>query len=140
MKKQFVTQEIALKLKELGFDEGCLAIYDSPEFKLIHELLGYGWNSLELTNGEVKNSIYSEGNFVTAPLWQQVIDWLRDTYNLHINFQVNQFGYGFMYAIIDLVQSKCVVNLKGGVNEKYTYPEAKEQAILEGIKIIKNRV
>ena len=39
MEEQFVTFEIALKLKELGFDEWCLAyqnntliIYDNEEF------------------------------------------------------------------------------------------------------------
>ena len=31
MKEQFVTYNIALKLKELGFDEECLAYYIDPE-------------------------------------------------------------------------------------------------------------
>ena len=42
MKKQFVTYEIALKLKELGFDEECLAIYykdDNPK-KLHRDIHG----------------------------------------------------------------------------------------------------
>lgn len=33
MKEQFVTYEIALKLKELGFDEKCVASYYTYDIK-----------------------------------------------------------------------------------------------------------
>ena len=66
MKKQFVTYEIAVKLKELGFDEPCLAYYSEgtllSEFVLDHS----------------KNVFYTQTNNdyeISAPLWQQAIDW-----------------------------------------------------------------
>ena len=160
MKKQFVTQEIALKLKELGFDEGCLAVYDSPDFKLIHELLGHGWNSLELINGEVKNSIYSEGDFVTAPLWQQATDWLQFKYNIHImiNFENwDDYVNSFIYTTYLLYQSEDLtfINKKKSYADKVrqsvrrkdnsqlyfiSYESAREECILQAIKLIESRV
>jgi hypothetical protein len=62
MKEQFVPHEIALKLKEKGFDEPCLGYFDPLYKKLVI------WE-----NG----STNSTSNWVYAPLWQQVIDWLE---------------------------------------------------------------
>jgi hypothetical protein len=59
MKEQFVTYEIALALKELGFySEDCFGYFSSIDNNLI--MLHNRWNI-----------------GVLAPLWQQAIDWLR---------------------------------------------------------------
>ena len=75
MEKQFVTYDIALKLKLLGFAEECLAFYtpDSKELLPVYQepLKGY------FTRASSNESIH-------APLWQQVIDWFRDTHRFHI--------------------------------------------------------
>lgn len=68
MKKQFVTYEIALKLKELGFDEECLAIYIHKEFRLA--------NFKSQSESQI---------MVLSPLWQQVIDWFRTNKKIHIS-------------------------------------------------------
>jgi hypothetical protein len=57
MKKQFVPYEIALKLKELGFNEECLGLYKDEKFYYDYET--FQWNSFN--------------NCVKAPLWQQAI-------------------------------------------------------------------
>ena len=80
MKEQFVTYEIALKLKELGFDEECLSFWFKKEHKL----------SIEITYGGLirmceinKNSQYDNiSNYISAPIWQQAIDWLLEKHNL----------------------------------------------------------
>ncbi len=61
MKDQFVTFEIANKLKELGFNEHCLAWFDKA-----NELI------IEQVKPEVGYFTYED---LVAPLWQQVIDW-----------------------------------------------------------------
>ena len=66
MEKQFVTYEIALKLKELGFDEECLACF--------HTFLTTD-NKLPLFRNFIINKNSAIKNHVSAPLWQQVIDW-----------------------------------------------------------------
>jgi hypothetical protein len=60
MKEQFVTYDIALKFKELGFDEECFAEIFSD-------------NSICITR-PYKNSESSDG-VILAPLWQQAINW-----------------------------------------------------------------
>lgn len=68
MKEQFVTYEIALFLKQKGFDELCFAGYLCKIPTLFSEIE----HTLE---GNLHRN--SEGTFCCAPLWQQVIDWLE---------------------------------------------------------------
>ena len=69
MIKQFVTYEMALKLKELGFDEECFALYRNGRLYLM-------CNFLKINS--TKESV------ISAPLWQQVIDWFREEYDIHV--------------------------------------------------------
>ena len=77
MKEQFVTYEIALKLKYLGFDEECLGdYYIIPSDKTPNpngEFLGLKYEDVS-----------SYTRLVSASLWQQAIDWLREKHNIHI--------------------------------------------------------
>ena len=73
--KEFVPYEQALALKELGFNEPCLASY-FHEGKRLHitEYLNYG----EYTT--------------LAPLFQQAFRWFRDKHKL--GAIISQFGWG----------------------------------------------
>jgi hypothetical protein len=73
MKEQFVTYEIALKLKELGFDEECLGYY--------HINQNYS-NGYSFTMGD---DTRTSDCTVKAPLWQQTLRWFREKHDLHIN-------------------------------------------------------
>lgn len=77
MKHLFVPYELALKLKEKGFDEKCLGFYYNP--KKIFSKEKDVWE-LEILNffKPSSNSELEEINTFTiaAPLYQQVIDWL----------------------------------------------------------------
>ena len=175
MKEQFVTYEIALKLKELGFDEECLAFYSHEEvypdkdynktdFVLLSsktrgELVGHGsvrnflfdWlKDNDKTSGELSTL----SNSVTAPLWQQVIDWFREKYDIHISFEPvykpQQFqNLMYCYAI------STKENFYGGMDDNLdnwiglndggnmfhienSYYKAREQAILKVIELCKN--
>lgn len=69
MKEQFVTYEIALKLKELGFNEPCIAYYVVNKDKFIYNI------------NKVLNYSTGKGNFLgekcySAPLWQQATDFV----------------------------------------------------------------
>jgi hypothetical protein len=81
MKEQFVTYDIALKLKELGFNEKCFAEYNESKVLLYlypHECF-HGYCNID--DFEPFADILS----IKAPLYQQVIDWLREKHDLHIN-------------------------------------------------------
>jgi hypothetical protein len=75
MEKEFVSYEIALKLKELGFDEPCFTYYYNISAKIrtgivvnIHNAWTYG--------GTKKLGI------TLAPLYQQAFRFFRDKYRL----------------------------------------------------------
>ena len=78
MENEFVTYEIAKLLKELNFDEPCLAWYYFNE-----ENSSYALNSFKQDYGdkfdwwkysELDSDVYVD--HLIAPLWQQAIDWL----------------------------------------------------------------
>lgn len=121
LKSQFVTYEIALKLKELGFDEECFCTYynrilsRNPSHKIdATPIQGkpYVWK-----NSKVHNSI------VCAPLWQQAIDWFWNNYKILV----------YTYLIPDKTKTIMWVT-------KYQHEDfwsTKEQAILKAIELCK---
>lgn len=67
MKNLFVPYELALKLKNCGFNEECLAFHYSFEDEkrfLISTVLN-------------TNSSWTNDSYFSAPLYQQIIDWFR---------------------------------------------------------------
>lgn len=116
MKKQFVTYEIALGLKELGFDEEVLAYFTSEK-------------KLEFTDTDL--SISGGQWLLPAPLWHQAFDWLRKKYGIMV-----QVEYTF----------KRNVNWKYRIgfsetSKPYTTPEkAREKGVLRAIEIVKNEI
>lgn len=78
MKKQFVTYDIAKKLKELGFDEPCFTYFDSNKF-----IIERRTNYIETVCFNSK-PIPLSGKSCTAPLWQQATDWLLNKHSIYI--------------------------------------------------------
>ena len=99
MKKQFVTYEIALKLKELGFDEPCLAYYDIKILFPIEQPLPDEFNTTKTNNIYYDNDFHYpliklEDDIIIAPLWQQVWSFLDDNgVIIGIIFVDNVFKY-----------------------------------------------
>ena len=77
MQKQFATYEIALKLKELGFNEECLVCYSPHLGNGVFELTSKG-SSNEKSSFNERFIKAGSVNGCSAPLWQQVIDWFRE--------------------------------------------------------------
>ena len=67
MEKEFVTYEIALALKELGFDESCLNFYFRGE---------------ALIEMKATHTFKEDSECVKAPLYQQVFRWFREKYKI----------------------------------------------------------
>jgi len=80
MEKEFVNYEIALILKEKGFMEECFGFYyydgSFEKYRLVYE---------ESSNDYL--------NSINAPLWQQVIDWLREKHDLHIEIGGDNYDF-----------------------------------------------
>jgi hypothetical protein len=84
MKKEFVPYELAVKLKELGFDEPCLACYIDEEDK---DILSFSFDSndcyQEIEDNELKRNTQFK-NSITAPTFSQAFKWFREKYDLHL--------------------------------------------------------
>jgi hypothetical protein len=116
MNKEFIPYELALELKELGFNEPCFAYYNidpylkSPAFNLVKPF-DHEW-------------------CLPAPLFQQAFRWFREKHNLF--GQVNIHTY-FIY------------NISNGdfkIVKKYdklfeTYEEAELECLKKLIEIVK---
>ena len=125
MIKEFIPYEQALELKELGFDEECLAKYfdfkrftNSPRFSII-----YG----DYEN-YFKNSNLSEDN-ISAPLWQQAFDWFTSLgyhsyiegaypwFRYYINSEDNRWE-GYKHLKIEEARLECLKKLIEIVSNK----------------------
>jgi hypothetical protein len=118
MKEQFVSYEIAIKLKEKGFMEECFGFYyydaSFKKYRLVY-----------------KESSNDYLNSINAPLWQQVIDWLREKHNIDISIELG--GKLKMYAVF--VSGNWIYE-----NSKdrmlYSYNEARQAAIEHALTLI----
>jgi hypothetical protein len=65
----FLPYELSLELKKIGFDRECLGVYDNEKnFYLFDEYCG---RTCEVVNSLIRS------DHVTAPLYQQAIDYLE---------------------------------------------------------------
>jgi hypothetical protein len=134
MNKEFVSYEIALKLKELGFKEQCFSFYDIE--KKLYASEGYYKIGYNVLNEEV-----------IAPLYQQVFRWFREEHNWQslIEATKDQHNHelGFNYWIWNNVTGEehhtMPKNKPSGDWCFKTYEEAQKECILDLILIIKNQ-
>ena len=75
MEKEFVPYDLALDLKELGFDEPCLAQY--RKYDVGDATLDIGFSKNELISKFDNLSL-----FCSAPLYQQAFRWFREKYKI----------------------------------------------------------
>lgn len=151
MEKYFITYNQAFKLKELGFDETCLAYYD-------------GWNGqtdliitdespkflTKLFNLFSKNkySSYTQdyveylGGFCTAPIKSQVFEWARKEYRIIsvIDFYCDNDEWEDTMYEVRISEFKHFKTHDSFVQSEYkSYEEAETACIDKLIEIIKNK-
>ena len=136
----FVSYELALELKNIGFDEPCIRSYDNDnenssdkKFYLFEYI-----SSIGITTTQLQSNKGME-NFIGAPLYQQVIDWLRD--EKYINIQTHYDYITYDVIIYDYKNSQTIKlqsTLMEGAPYCFTdYYEALNEAIKEALKLIK---
>lgn len=142
MNKQFIPYDLALKLKDLGFDEPCLACYNTDK----HFFIRHMGNCLAADDYERNSGINPDFGIFTCPLWQQAFEWFREKYSLFHNIwnythgePTNLLPNGFTFSIdedwITIVGKK-----EDGYFEKYypTYEEAQEACLIKLIAIVQD--
>lgn len=120
MKNLFVPYEIAKQLKEKGFNEVCFTNYSKNATLM----------SVDSASGSI-NTDLSDYEDCSAPLYQQVIDWFRNTHKIIIESRpLNTLGW--WDALI--YNQECERIYRDGGYK--TYYEALTKAIEEAIKLI----
>jgi hypothetical protein len=134
MKKEFVTYEQALALKELGFNEKCFGCYQ------LSELRDYK-KGLEISHIMTLNTlngyrIYDDETQTSAPLKSQVLRWFREKYNQNSFIElVYQDGIKYDYVLYaDKDKEECGNFGDGPFN---TYEEAENACIDKLLEIAK---
>lgn len=133
MDKQFIPYELALILKELGFDEECMGVYENSN-KL--NSIGF-WLNQRMVEAYKYDCL--------ALLWQQTFDWFRIEKNMY--GEIIPMGTHWCIQIADLTNSlpKKEKQLDLGVSYFTGYPdlvydsyeEAREALLKQIIEIYK---
>jgi hypothetical protein len=130
MEEHFVNYNQALALKELGFDEPCIAFY-SKQLLTFH------------THGIDPHFIFKRNTELwgspSAPLKSQVFKWFRDKHGLYSSYgTTNDFDEkinGYVISVFnDGVRKKLHINWEVG-----TYEETESECIDRLISIIKEK-
>jgi hypothetical protein len=116
---EFVPYEIALALKELGFDEPCFTYYKNDQLSDVLELV---------KNSEMENVNNEVDDYISAPTFSQAFRFFREKY----------FKMCFVYYDVEYRFCFCI-----GYNDKTkgfkTYEEAELACLNKLIELVKNK-
>ena len=125
MNKEFIPYEEALSLKELGFNEPCLAYWynETPRNPEGQCIVYYKkpWDEQKIINGIIRD-------YYVAPTFSQAFRWFRKKY----------FKMSYVYYDVEYKFCFCI-----GYNDKTkgfnTYEEAELACLKELIELVKNK-
>jgi len=132
MGNEFVTYPLALRLKAIGFDEPCMAVY-----------FGNGENELFTFNPAIAKENTErmvELGHIPCPTFSQSFRWFREKYGLY--HQINSYYNGgkitrIMVFIHDVYEDTCHDELS---NIPYlTYEEAELACLIKLIEIVEQK-
>lgn len=131
--KLFIPYELAVIAKEKGFSELCFALITSRDIFPIN---------ISCNDTLLNSQITGQYNFkpcVPAPMYQQIIDWLRIKHNLIVTIELDQTS-NIKWAY-DIVKYNGLMDFerKTDLNNYFLYRdyyEAINQAIAEALKLI----
>jgi hypothetical protein len=129
MKELFVSYALALELKKKGFDEPCFAYYE------VEDGIRLKYNLHEDENPSINNP---DSLDITAPLYQQIVDWLETEKNLLIDITHNYYFQDKSVNIwhIRIMNKFGLVRISNADFEFNTRQNALTKAIEESLKLI----
>lgn len=148
MKHLFIPYEIAFSLKDKGFNEPCLAIYAPEDVEELprnyvkrdllmvpqgNHLWGESWPSKGFSTSKRE-----PGYFIAAPLYQQVIDWFRNTHgiNVLIHKEIRGKYYFWITPVGDNTNNFYTLYDVATISYFDDYYETLNNAIIETLKLI----
>lgn len=126
IKNEFVPVHIAHKLKDLGFDEECIAVYSV-------------YSEAELLINEFTLSIYNSSSRLssddcTAPMISQAFRWFRNKYGLQCIIEDDNYNKEFLYKFIVKPKEDFISQESGRCK---TYERAEQVCLEKMIQIVK---
>jgi len=144
MNKEFVLYEQALELKQLGFDEPCLAFYGiNGDY-----LLGIDEVRFDNFNNYDYNSRSNDSSSCSAPLYSQAFRWFREKYDIHYSIDKEcsqhdkKWGYNWsLYNYTGIFNEYLTSHPDAPAGEWVyeTYEEAELACLKKLIEIVKNK-
>lgn len=124
---KFVDKQLALKLKEKGFDKPCFGWYDSEGDD--DELLLNTRTIIDCNYKDLLESTNDIDVFIDAPTIDQVLEWLREEKHIYISIDVCKGFDDFVFA-------HEITSVEGKWREDNHYYDSYDDAILAGINFI----
>ena len=129
MEKEFVTYELAVRMKALGFSEVCFTYFIDGFIQPALNPKDYTYfKEMSEINKNMLNYQY-----VLAPTWQSAFRWFRDNY-----FMYHQIfkGYGWEGIIRESNNTESILWHDGTYN---TYEEAELECVKKLIEIVEQK-
>ena len=125
MKNEFVTYDLALRMKELGYNEPCFGYYE------------HNTKELDTISSEVCERLCKHTTHIKAPTYQSAFAWFRDKCGLH-SYLSPKLSYPDDYITgeyyINILCNKFDYDVDGdGV---YLYEEAQEACLEKLCEIV----
>lgn len=142
MNKEFITYEQALALKELGFDEPCIAFYDKLKFS---NNISLRFVSQRVNNNILNNIKNTNGTLISAPLYQQAFRWFREKHNIQGyiysstvrgNAEKTKQFTGYVWNINGIDMPFLSTDARDELHD--TYEEAEQACLEKLIEIVKD--
>jgi hypothetical protein len=122
--QEFIPYKQALELKELGFDEPCLAYYNVNNELTFTSIVSQNTNSFWLAN---------PNNITSAPLYQQAFRWFREKgyrFTLSSDYENGIYYFDVWKSNQFMFETDYIHN---------TYEEAELACLKKLIEIVKNK-
>lgn len=147
-KTLFIPYPLAILAKEKGFLDNCIGWWfnysGEPRLHLVEDDEGENNNfELDLSDSQAINAQQLQDEYkssCSAPIYQQIIDWLRITHNIHILPEVNsEILYFWTLRIgvpVDKSRFRYFPNTSVSMPNEERYIKYRIEAIEEALKLI----
>ena len=122
MEKEFVPYELAVKLKELGFNEPCLTCYDKLEMIASHSKNVFDYKNYN-----------TSGYMVSRPKLSQAFKWFREKHDLPSNLELLESGWDYV------IYTDVIEEINYGDGPFQTYEEAELACLIKLIEIVEQQ-
>jgi hypothetical protein len=134
MEKEFVPYELALKIKQIGFDEECIAYYQKSAVIGNDNILPISFTNMASDFNDYEYSKLGVP-FYSAPTFSQAFRWFREEYDLRIWIESNHGVSKFEY-VIATTNHNFIDKQFNDFSSYKTYEEAELECLEKLIEIV----